>query len=66
MENVCMGKTPSELISLLGDRIFYVCPPDNPRNQDGTCIQGIVPYQLEEEGDNIKARNDWIRKYCGP
>jgi hypothetical protein len=64
IDNVCMGKRANELISILGDRIFYVCPPKHLRNPDGTCVTGIIPYQLEVEGDNIKSRNNWILKYC--
>jgi hypothetical protein len=62
--NVCMGKKASELISFLGNRILYICPPADARNPDGTCVTGMVPYQLHEEGDNTKARNNWILKYC--
>lgn len=64
MDNVCLGKKANELISILGDRIFYVCPPNHARNSDGTCQTGIIPYQLREEGDNLKSRNEWILKNC--
>ncbi len=64
VESVCLRKSPSELIQLLGTRPLFVCPADFPKNPDGTCESGIIPYQQENEGDNIKSRNDWIIKYC--
>jgi hypothetical protein len=64
IDNVCLGKKAQDLIGLLGDRTFYVCPPNAPRNPDGTCISGIIPYQNQEEEDNVKFRNQWISKYC--
>lgn len=64
VESVCMQKSPSEIIQLLGTRPFYVCPVDFPKNPDGTCLNGIIPYQLEIESDNLKTRNEWIIKYC--
>jgi hypothetical protein len=64
VESVCLKKSPTELIQLLGNRPFFVCPIDFPKNPDGTCTGGIIPYQLEIEGDNLNSRNDWIIKYC--
>jgi hypothetical protein len=64
IEAVCLGKSPTELISILGTRPFYVCPEKFPKNPDGTCISGIIPYQLEIEEDNLNSRNEWIIKYC--
>ncbi len=64
IDNVCMGKKGQELIALLGERTFYVCPPYAPRNPDGTCVTGIVPYKSEEDGDHLQSRNNWILKYC--
>ena len=64
IDNVCMGKKAQELIAFLGDRTFYVCPPNSPRNPDGTCTAGIIPYQNQEDEDNLKSRNQWILKSC--
>ncbi len=63
-QNVCLNRTAKELVALLGDRNFYVCPPDAPRNQDETCINGMIPYEMKRGEDNIKSRNKWILKYC--
>jgi hypothetical protein len=62
--NVCLGKNASQLISFLGDRILFVCPPSEARNPDGTCITGLVPYKIEEGTNNNHSRNEWIIKYC--
>jgi len=64
IDNVCMGKNARDLIAFLGDRTFYVCPPNFARNPDGTCATGIIPYQLQEDGGNLKSRNQWILKNC--
>jgi hypothetical protein len=64
VESVCMKKNPTEIIQLLGTRPFYVCPAEFPKNPDGTCENGIIPYSLETDGNNLNKRNEWIVKYC--
>ncbi len=63
-ENICMGKKADDIIKSLGDRPFYVCPLTYPKNPDGTCVSGLIPYYFNVEGDNLKSRNEWIIKNC--
>jgi hypothetical protein len=59
-----MGKSPFDIIEILGDRPFYVCPQNSLKNPDGTCVSGMIPYKFDPDADNLNSRNDWIKKYC--
>jgi|GEM_PF-4920306 len=66
-EGLCLGKAASELILLLGNRKYLVCPENAEKRSDGTCKKGMVPYghfSNQSLKDNLKRRNQWIMKNC--
>jgi len=66
-ENLCLDRAASELILLLGNRKFLVCPENAPKNLDGTCKDGFTPYghfSNKPVKENVARRNEWIMKNC--
>ena len=66
-QELCLGKTAAELIVFLEDKKFLVCPKNAKRNQDGTCVQGMTPYDHysnRPKNENLKKRNEWIISKC--
>lgn len=67
-ENVCRKKTATQIIDLIGENQFFVCPNKAPRTDDGFCVSGMTPYQWFSNRpmlENIKARNGWLLQTCG-
>jgi hypothetical protein len=66
-QELCLGKTATELILLLEKRKFLICPLKAARHSDGTCKEGMTPYDYysnRPEEENLKKRDDWIIKKC--
>jgi len=67
-ENVCRGKTAVEIIDLIGEEQFFVCPKDAPRTEKGFCVSGMTPYEWYSNRpakENIRIRNGWLLQTCG-
>ena len=66
-QELCLGKTAAELIIFLEDRKFIICPKNAKRNNDGTCTEGMTPYDYysnRSKDENLKKRNEWIISKC--
>ncbi len=70
-KDICRGKKANEIIKDIGKNIFYICDYWNKKGpkDKGFCKDGVIPYLFDDlkrkkHADNIKSRNDWLKKTC--